>query len=493
MGQNPPPVQRPTILVRASELLRQERYVEAEGHFARYLDEAQVQDSGFRAEAHFGRAFAVQQILVRSDSAPTERVRDAVRDYLEAASLDSSTHFGAAQNNAALLLRAAGDHAAAVRYFLIAAETRHPARAYFYFNAGQEYEALERRDSAASAYRRALAVDRAYAEALQALLSLYLEARVGDSVVALASRSATGAGATLVQEALLALMEQRDPPLSPVLAESSLVIMARAYASNNPGPPLFTAAHRRPLLRAGEAHPPIRAGINALVHAYPPPGEGGRLYREPQEAGWWREREARRAAWSSLLRSQGDWHNRAGNAAAAESYYEAALGWPEMRLMEPWVDVEALLPLAVLYAKRAAGVGDKSERYLRELEMYEEMLFSAKMRAYQANDVRRIRSLHMTLGALYSERGQWGPGVRGAVFQLEHMRQMTERLARDTRADVTDPPDLLEKLLAGYLATDQRTKAEALAKELRDTFTRQNRSEDAARVDRMVRPLRRPR
>jgi hypothetical protein len=256
-------------------------------------------------------------------------------------------------------------------------------------------------------------------------------------------------------------------------------------------PLYFAGAFRSSLQSVGARTPAVHAGVDALVDAYQL-RDGANPYREPAGADWWHATAFRHAAWSSTLRSLGDWYDRVGNDRLAASYYEAAIGYPYGSLGETWIDLDALLPLAVIYSHG-------TEPY--KLDALVERLFNAKGGAYHDHDVRRERYFHMALGGLFSARGQWGQGpwdVRGAIFQLEAMRRLTPIVARQTGTALRDPPELLEKLVLGYRTLDRASPTEgygktalALAREVRSAYLESGQNEDVVRVDSLITTLQR--
>ena len=165
-----------------------------------------------------------------------------------------------------------------------------------------------------------------------------------------------------------------------------------------------------------------------------------------------------------------------------------AFGWPNASLHERWVDLDAMLPLAIIYAHRAS-TAPQSDSLSRLIEAYTGFLFRGKGASYAAGDIQRERYFHMTLGALFAERAQWGDGpmdARGAVFQLEHMRQLSSLLSRQTRRPVSDPPELLEQLVRGYRAQGRRIDADRVACEVRDAYGRLGRAQDRSRADSLI-------
>jgi tetratricopeptide (TPR) repeat protein len=475
----------------ANDALRDGSYPLAYDVFSEVLQRLPPHERGLRASALFGRAFATRQ-MVAPDTGPrgTASVDALVAEYLEARRLDSLRLYGVASNNAALLLYEAGRYREALALFLAAAAVNQTGTPYFLFNAGRAYEALRLPDSAALAYRRSLRSDSTYVEACAALLRLALVQGQGDAAVAVAERwGAAPQMRAVVNDALLDLVS----PVSREWAqrfglrarERALVLLARNHAASSTAPGALDPRYRDRLRVAAKNEPSeLRTGIGELLGAYRPrePGEpvpeprtADRRWSTPRAAEWWSQGDDRLAAWSATLRSVGDAYLRSGDEPAALAYYEAALGAPE-RPLEPWVDLGAMLPLARIYLRQPDGEA--------RLERYERRLFEAKQLAYQKDDIRQIRHYHMTLGALFAEQGRWGsPGnPTGAIFQLERMREFTQRL-RSLSQPVTDPPELNERLATAYAATGDTSRAVTVAREASSAYVRLGRAEDAQRVD----------
>ena len=104
------------------------------------------------------------------------------------------------------------------------------------------------------------------------------------------------------------------------------------------------------------------------------------------------------------------------------------------------------------------------------------------MQAIQEGNPQRIRYFHMTLGALYVAQERWGEGARGAIYQLEHMRQMTALANQTAREKLMDPPELLEKLARGYEVTGRTADARRVAAETVSAYGKLGKKSDAARV-----------
>lgn len=436
-------------------LLQAGRYEEAQRAYTA-AGQAAGANKSLQASALFGKALASQQATATGSGTPGSS-DSLLAGYRAARVLDSSRLFGPASNNAGLVLRAQGRHREALRYFLDAAGTKHRARAYFYLNAGHEYEQLGQADSATSMYRNALATDPGYAEAREALLRLYVRRANPDSLLSVARKWSGDPGSSApVNDAILGFLSKPGAPVSKAYADSLLVALAGNLATAGLGPPRFKAAYTERLAEVQRRQPTLTEPVAALLDAYLERAPT-RPYVEPANAAWWHRwngERGPRAAWSRCLRALGDGYNQAGNTDVAASYYEASVGYPATQFLERWVDLDALLPLGVIYVARA-GSGSQDRKAVQRLNELIDRLFQGKGAAYEAGDLPRIRSFHITLGKMYANRGQWGDmsNARSAVFQLERMQMMTRRMRQEGHPEAFDPPQLLLALATGYFTT----------------------------------------
>jgi tetratricopeptide (TPR) repeat protein len=431
------------------------------------------------SDAFFGKATAVHQSRRSSDIDPTEGSQDlrlALAGYDSAQALDSARFAGAANNNAGLLLRDAGRHREALARFLAASRTNHPARATFLVQAATEYAAVGEPDSAAATYRAALKADSTLASAREGLLTTFVRRPTADSIINLATRwSANPRHASQVTDAMYAMLE--TPGVTPKVADSCLVLLAMNFVSMGLGPPDVAQLHAARLRGIATATPSTAPGVEALLKAYATkPSDPRPLNAQASQARWWTDNYGRRTTWSAVLRSIGSWYDARDDDANAIAYYEAATSRPwAYNEAPPWMDLDAIAPLAQLYAQ-SMRTRDDSTR----LDRFIEGIFGGKMVAYNTGDYPRIRRFHTGLGAFYASRGQWANGARGAVFQLEHMRDATRRLnaSRPNVEPLRDSPDLLAQLVIGYCRTNQAAKAATLAAEVNAEYVRLKRPEN---------------
>lgn len=458
-------------------------YKLAASEYSRAIDALQsvpadTEQKNVLADAHFGRASALQQgkRSENADSAGTASrlSRDeltAIADYDASSSLDSSRYFSAANNNAGLLLHDAGKHREALARFMAATRSPHPARAAFLAHVGDEFLELGQADSAARSYRAALGEDSTLSGARAGLLRAFTTRTSADSLLRVASKwSLNAEHAPQIMDAMYAaLIERRWSRASGhdgAVTDSCLELLALNFAAIGLGPPDIARGQRSRLERVATSEPSTKAGVDALLTAYATVPTSARRNSSGDLTGaeWWSQSQGRRGVWSTVLGGIGRWYDARGADSTAVTYYEAALGIP-WRYNEPpeWIDIELIFPLAVLYsatdAQRTAP--DRLNKFL-------DGVFQSKLLAYQQRNVPRIRRFHTALGAFFASRDEWNNGPRGAIFQLERMREATRQLNAAARpADVIhDSPELLQQLVIGYCKTGATQKANALAMEL---------------------------
>ncbi len=476
-------------LAGARRMIERGAYRDAKGVYAEVLRQLPESDSILRAAAHFGRAFAAQQILVGGDTVDQRIDADSiVRDYRQAVALNRRDLGAAASNNIAVVLGEVGRHLDAARLFVSLTGTNSTERSSYYAQAGRQYDEGGIADSAMWAFRRSLEFDRHNADALRALLDLLVRSRPAAEVLKQTAQYTDSASARDVSSALVSLLMRPGDPLEKDDATEALVQLARTWPRMRMGTPYFDVALREPLTQAVERQPSVKGGLLAMIEAYTL-GPSNAPFRESANAHWWHTDDGRpdgkSAAWSTLLRSIGDWLNQQGSLAVARSYYEAAVGLHQGSLNSPSIDRSALLPLALIYAQQADTAS--SSRLHDDLRQFTEIIFSAKSQAYRTGDLVQIRIFHMTLGAFYAARGEWtGPGAQNAEFQIEHMREATRALGQLSSAPVTDPPDLLEKLAIHYKSRGRADLADNVKRDLVRQLQRVGRSEEAAAAARRI-------
>lgn len=440
------------------------------------------QDESMLADAYFGRAGAWLQ-LRRQTAAGDEAsvaVVQVLRDFDAAIAIDSARFLGAAHNNAGLLLRDAGNHPDALTRFLAASRTAHPARGAFLMNAAGEFAALGQADSAAATYRAALRADSTLAGAREGLLRAFAARPAADSLLRLASAWSSDPRhspqvADAMYDALSSARWRRGGVVNATVADSCLLLLALTFATQQLGPADIARSHVSRLQGIAKAEPSTAAGVEELLAAYATdPAVSARVFGGQQAApGWWQESDGRRSVWSTVLGSIGRWYDTRDEDGIARRYYEAALGMPWRGNQLPqWSDIDFIFPLAILYAQPSAVAVDA-----QRLDRLINGVFGGKLNAYESQDLPRIRRFHTALGAFFASRGAWNQGARGAIFQLENMREMTRRINAEHRSALPlhDAPELLSQLHEGYCRTGAIARAAALAREIDAEYRRLGR------------------
>jgi tetratricopeptide (TPR) repeat protein len=441
------------------------------------------------ATAFFGQSFAAQQ-ATDSSSLVRGAVGRLVQGYKAAQRLDSARYYVAAQQNIGLVYGAAGYHRQAADEYLNGARVSDTLRPELLLSAGRELM-LARLPSDAVKPLRAAASDSAVApDAQKLLLRVYAESNDTASLLTLAD-SLTGSTAPLaaVNEALLASLEKADQPAR---HGRTLVLIARNAALLEVPPADTTSPDWawRGRLTAVTRGTTVAAAVDALTDAHRKRRDDG-PYRPRPGASWWMyPANGGRAAWSSAMRSIGDWYFQTGARTTARGFYEAAIGLPDhpMQFGERWVDLEALPPLAEIYGSQVTPAGAPTE--LRLIDDFVRALFSGKGEALAASDLRRIRLFRLTLGTLFARQARWDGGWNGAISQLEDTRRLTAQIAReDPEHAPHNPPEPFELLATEYKRRGCVAQARAAAREALTEFRRRGLTEDADRVDAFVSSL----
>ncbi len=463
---------------------------------------AQYQQKMVLADAHFGLAGSLLQLgrageIDWSTTGVTGELANAIKNYDAAIALDSARFFAAANNNAGLLLRDAGAHREALARFLAAGSSPHAGRGGFLLRAGDEFTALSLPDSAAALYRAALQADSTLAGAREGLLRAFAARPAADSLLRVATKWSSDPRhspqvADVMYSVLSAARWRRGGNANGAIADSCLMLLALNFATLGLGPPDIARTHSSRLQGIAVAEPTTKGGVDALLEAYArmpdvrkrlPPGNvppGNLPLGNLPGAQWWGRSEARRATWSTLLGSIGRWYDTRDDDTTAVAYYEAALGMP-WRYNEPpmWMDIDLIFPLAMLYAQPAMTAAAPNR-----LKLFLDGVFGGKMHAYESQDLPRIRRFHTALGAFFASRGEWGNGPRGALFQFENMRTLTQRMnaANPNAEPLRDAPELLLQLVQGYCATGATARAMTLSQEVAAEYRRLGQAQPAAEV-----------
>jgi hypothetical protein len=439
------------------------------------------------ATALFGQSFAAQQAIDRG-AIPSDTLAHLVQSYRVAQRLDSTRYYVAAQQNVALLYSASGQHRLAADEYLRGARVRDSLQPELLLSAGRELLRANEPAGAVRALTEAARDSAVAPDAQKLLLRIHVESRDTAALLALAdSLSGPSAPLAAVNDALMAAL----PSSAPAAQARMLALIARNAALLNTSPAPPGSADGAWLDRLGTATrgTTVAGAADALVDAYrrrvdAPP-------RPPHDsAAWWRRSfPGRRAAWSSAMRTIGDWYFLAGQPDHARTFYEEAVGLPgSMEFGAKWVDLEALPPLATIYGNRISATSTPAE--LRQIDMFVDALFGGKGGALQANDLRRIRTFRLTLGSLFAKQKRWDDGWGGAIQQLEEVRRLTEQLRRSDSAHAPlDPPEPFELLAAEYARRACPAPARSAARESLAGYRRRGLTEDAARVEAFIASL----
>jgi len=450
-------------------------------------------DAQTRAYAYFGRAFVAQQRFVERDTAGTPVLVDSIlADYSRAKSLDPGGIAIAAHNNAGTFLRALGRGQEASKEFLAAAMAGpHPDRATFYLNAGLEFAARTTpsgSDSAGWSLREAVKLAPTRSDVLRAYSSwLARTLRVPALLDSLAGWRADTLRAEIAANAISSVLLRKQPQISETDAAQALVAFAGTLPVMQISPETFDAKYRARLDEAAVLHSSIADGARALEDAMAPRTDKAR-YRPTNASRWWvsgpPSTDVSRAAWSSVLRWIGDWYFQQNRQELARWFYEAGLGG-DGSLNNPWIDRRALVPLAMIYVEREDRQGNAKLQH--DVRQFTEILFSAKGHAYARGDIEQIRDFHLTLGTIYAAKGQWkGAGPDNAEYQIDHLRQASRTLRRQTGRPENIPPELLTKLAVHYQQSGKTSEADDVKGEIRTQFRRQGRTDAGEQLVRKI-------
>ncbi len=491
-GGQQPAAQRPTpqrtavqpdsaLARRASSHLRAGRADSAQLLYGEMLRTAGSR--GDSARALYGGAFARQQTAALDTAGAVDAI---VRDYTRAQQLDPKAAEWA-QYNIATVYSSAGRHREAAQAFVAASRTHDSLRPTLQLRAGREFVAAGDWNSAVPLLAEAARNPRTRSDAQGELLELYGGSQQIDSIIAVAGRlqgdAAPRSTASAVLLGAMLLPEWKESKS----AEACLILLAKNYAAMDLGPTYFATA-QLPELNSALAvirGTSLEPGLAALRDVYLPRDSNG-VYRPVKGSAWWLENTERHTAWSSTLRALGDWYDRAGYARVGLSFFEAAIGLPDrFDIGAPWIDLQALPPLAALYA---TSRDDSHRQNIARIGQFAEAVFMGKGDAYAKGDWGRIRQFHLTLGTLYAMQGKWGGGVIGGIFQVEHLRSATNELRR-RGLDLHDPPKLLELLATEYRRRGCRVEGKAVALQARQEYLRMKSPEAAARMDRLLQSL----
>jgi hypothetical protein len=435
------------------------------------------------AASIFGRAFAEQQ-TIELDSVGGDVASRLIQEYRRAASLDAPRYRHAAEVNIALLRSAAGQHDRAAAAYVEAASMIPERQGELLLEGAREFQLAKLRPQAIRVAQQAAAFRDVAADAQALLVELYREGRAMRSIVQLADtlRSAT-APLAQVNDALAEMMQDRAWSSSD-WGERCLIILARNYAALQVGPVHFSETQRPVLEQAIRANTGTAIGgaMAALLDVYRR-RDTTQIYQGHAADLWWKSpspSDRRRATWSTTLRTLGDWYARAQAPRVAISFYEAALGAPEMPVEQEWVDLDALPPLPALYAT-LPDTGAYWDRILR-IQALTDRLFQSKSAMLPGNE-RRLRLVRLTLGHLFAQQRRWDNAWYGAIYQLEESRRLGKRMVGENpRETPYFPTDVYELLFAEYIRRGCRAEGSSLGEELRDEYERRGAIADRDRI-----------
>jgi hypothetical protein len=209
---------------------------------------------------------------------------------------------------------------------------------------------------------------------------------------------------------------------------------------------------------------------------------------ERDNYGWWRSHDFNiedppigmwpMDGFRALARSLGSRSKRSGNLELAEAYFRLAAD------MEPWnIDPMAVRAMVQMYAEK-----NQFQKIDAALDQYQVQLFESKGSAYRASSAGKIFLYHQTLGELYALIERWGNSrkVDSAIFQLEHARDFSMRLAARSTEKLPEKyqftPPMVEVLATGYVKTGQPVEATKLRIDQAEYYQQANDPKAAVRV-----------
>lgn len=315
------------LIARGDSLIRVGRTDEAEPLFARAV--VLAKDSSLLAAGAFGRAYTMQSRISREPDSLREALVDSViQHYRTASQLDPERFVSPAQNNLGVLRLDFGRPREALSAFLNASRASGSSEtaAQYHGNMGRAYEAMNLPDSAAQEYRFALRADSTHIIARRGLLRIYERSFADDSLLAHITRmAASNLDLDLGLQALIRTLSRSNPPTGPAQSDRALVMVASTYAALGMSPEYFARSQTFPLNRALRVHQELSEPISAIRRVLTPVPSKERPLEQVRE-NWWRATPVRRLAWSTLLRSAGDYYRLKQQNDAAVTYYEAGVG-----------------------------------------------------------------------------------------------------------------------------------------------------------------------
>lgn len=183
-------------------------------------------------------------------------------------------------------------------------------------------------------------------------------------------------------------------------------------------------------------------------------------------------------AFRALIRSLGSRSKRADNPKLAEKYFRFAAE----------IEPRNIDPIAVRLMVRMYAEEDEITKIDQTLNDYKIRLYESKGQAYRTSDAGKIFLYHQTLGELYALIGRWGDSetVGSAIFQLEHARDFSKKLAGSSPETLPEKyyftPPMVESLATGYEKAGNPVKATKLRIDQAEFYQRANDTNAAIRV-----------
>lgn len=455
--------------------LRSKQFQAALQEFRAGLREAQEQgDTAREGRFHFYVGLAFQDEIeaggAELDPARRQRLLKGAKDAYESATklLPSSA---AAMNNLADTCAQTGDTVGATRAYIAAIERSEKDQAVYLVNYGDflrrqgDYEHARRLYD--SAFELDPTDDRAFEGLrlcatqsgmdLPALVRLLIEhGRVGRALDTALER--------------LARISRPGPESTELLTSVARCLAMQSYsvaefAKSETG--LRLRGLLCGLLREQEA---LRDPISEILLAHQP-HKFGEPKRRPESFAWWSQEAPQpnrrqrtppggwpQDAFTALLRSCGQWYERAKDRKTAEQYYRLAYD-----LTKHHLDPIALTRLVDLWIRQ--GERDRLEQFLEEQE---HNIFESKNAAIRAMHLPRMYEFHRTLGLIYGHLNRWDRDARGnkesagtAIFQLRHAFEAARRYNEKVKDpdDMIVEPRVINLLAQGYEVTNQARRA----------------------------------
>jgi tetratricopeptide (TPR) repeat protein len=410
----------PALAADVAELLRKAQQ-EIEGRNAdialQYLAEAETyaETAGDQARTQFLMARAYEL---------ADRIDDAKSAYRKA--LDADPKYGAALNNLAQL-EAGEDPATAMQLFDRAVALNDDRQLLYKYNLA----GIVDRERAYTLYKEILAARPGDIDVQSRLIRVSEPYPAVDGLRAMLKEGATR------DAAALALSLAADPRFKET-ARSLLAVAVEGLARQRIPLDEFDASPAAEQLAQLRSDPKLKDGVRQIRLVYDRAPVGAAAFS------WWTTNTECADAIARLLRESAAQSVRAGDTAAAEIAYRAALDIKE------GADPDAFLQLAnLLYSKDR-----KAELSALEAK-YREPMFGGKSDAMFHGDSDKAYRFHIALGTLYTYVENYGDSSKpnSAIFQLEEAKRDAAKLNRAV------DPQAVEFLARGYEKTGRVAQA----------------------------------